>query len=395
MTRHFAKIGRDNGHGSRFLLGCTLVLAMCGAAASPAAPKVEPWGTLHDGTRVERVSLQNERGMKLSYIDYGATIVAVEVPDRQGKVQNVALSLPELASYERSTRRFGAIIGRYAGRIANAHFTLDGRSYELVPALKGNAIHGDPDGFDRRVWQRRDFSARDSLGSTFHMISPDGDQKMPGQLEVSVTYRLYRKRNEFRIEYEARTDAPTVINLTNHCFYNLAGAGSSGLAGHVFKILADRYAETDARRTPTGALLPVADTPLDFQREAGVTQRLAAAPPLLGNIGIDHSLLLQHWNGKLALAATIVDTGSGRRLELSTTEPSVQFNTGNGFDGSEIGSEGRGYQHHDGFALETQHLPDSPNHANFPSTVLLPGQVFHSVTSYRFSTTTAPEAKND
>jgi aldose 1-epimerase len=368
--------------------GAALSFASCSVAAHSAALQVEPWGNSSNGKPVERVTLTNDRGMQLSYIDYGATLVAVEVPDRKGKLQNIVLSLPDMAAYEHTRHRYGAIMGRYAGRIANARFTLNGRSIELVPALKGNAIHGDPDGFDKRVWNRQDFSAPDSLGSTFHLVSPDGDQKMPGTLDVHVTYRLYRKRNEFRIEYEAETDAPTVVNLTNHCFFNLAGAGSSGLAGHLFEIKADRYAETDARRTPTGALLSVTGTVLDFQRPTGIAARLDSGAPLLGDPpSIDHSLLLTHANGKLGLAATIDDASSGRRMQVWTTEPSVQFNAGNGFDGGEIGSEGVAYRRHDGFALETQHLPDSPNHANFPSTTLVPGARFHSVTSYRFTIT--------
>ncbi|HTD03402.1 aldose epimerase family protein [Undibacterium sp.] len=376
-----------NAEPDAWLHRLAFAFMFCAAGhACSAASQVEPWGATQDGTKIERVTLQNDRGMRLSYIDYGATITSVEVPDRQGKLQNVMLSLPDLASYERTKRRFAAIMGRYAGRIGNARFTLGDRTIALVPRANGVAMHGDPNGYDRRIWSRKDFSDSTSIGSVFHLISPDGDQNFPGRLDVSVTYRLFRKSNEFRIEYAAKTDAPTVLNLTNHGYFNLAGAGSTGLGTHTFQIMADRFAETDAKRVPTGVILSVAGTPLDFQKPSSMTERLAAAPALLGNpAGFDHSLLFSRSTHQLALVAVIDETLSGRRMQVLTTEPSVQLNSGNGFDGSEIGSEGLGYQRYDGFAFETQHLPDSPNHPGFPSTILVPGKVFRSVTGFRFS----------
>ena len=349
--------------------------------------RAQAWGTLDGGTVVERVTLANRRGMRVAYIDYGATLVALEVPDRHGARANVLLSLPDLASYMRTSRRFGAVMGRYAGRIGAARFTLDGRVVQLVPNKNGYALHGDPNGYDRRLWTRRDFADAASIGSIFRLDSPDGDQQFPGRLQVSVTYRLLRDRNEFRIEYDASTDAPTVLNLTNHAYFNLAGAGSAGLSTHRFRIWADRYAETDAHRLPSGRLPTVTGTALDFRRPASMSERLAAsssallgAPP-----AFDHSLLFAKRDGAYGLVARIDEPGSGRRMEIRSSEPSVQLNSGNGFDGGEIGSEGRAYQRGDGFAFETQHLPDSPNQAAFPSTELRPGQRFHSVTSYRFS----------
>ncbi|MES2152353.1 MAG: aldose epimerase family protein [Pseudomonadota bacterium] len=364
----------------RALAACLL----CASASAGAAIQAQDWGHTRAGQAVGRVTLENLRGMRVSYIDYGATLTAIEVADRHGQRRNVVLSLPTLADYEATGRRYGAIMGRYAGRIGNARFMQDGRPVELVPNAKGTALHGDPDGFDRRVWQRRDFADADSLGSVYRLTSPDGDQHFPGRVEISVTYRLLRKHNEFRIEYAASSDAPTVINLTNHAYFNLAGAGSGGLATHRFTIHAARFAETDAKRVPTGVLLPVAGTPLDLRRAAAVMPRLRASALLGDPPGFDHSLLFSKKDGALALVAEIVETGSGRRLRVASTEPSVQFNSGNGFDGSEIGSEGVGYRRHDGFAFETQHLPDSPNHPNFPTTRLAPGQQFRSTTSYRF-----------
>lgn len=337
-------------------------------SASAATSKVEPWGA------VERVTLINDRGMTLSYIDYGATITSVVVPDRAGHAANVMLSLPDLAAYQRSKNRHAAIIGRYAGRIAHAQFTLDGKTIHLPANAKGVALHSDPDGFDKRVWQRKDFDERTSLGSVYRLTCAEGDQGYPGRLDVEVTYRLMKRKNEFRIEYRAWTDTPTIINLTNHGFWNLAGAGASGVDTHRLTIAADRVTEIDDLKIPTGRLLPVSG-PLDFRRPVLLGERLAATD-------YDHSYVFTHWSGRLAKVVTLDETVSGRRLEIRTTEPSLQFFSGNGFDRSEAS----GYKKHDGLAFETQHLPDSPNHPNFPSTELRPGQDFRSVTSFSFST---------
>lgn len=363
----------------------TLLLGAAGQGACGAI-RVQPFGTMPDGTPVDKVTLTNERGMRLAYIDYGATLVEAGVADRHGRRRNVILSLPDLASYLHTTKRYGAIMGRYAGRIGAAQYTLDGKTVHLVPNQKGVALHSDPDGYDKRVWQRQDFADADSIGSIYRLTSPDGDQHFPGRLDVSVTYRLLRKRDEFRIEYAARSDAATVVNLTSHAYFNLAGAGSSGFAAQRFKIAASRYAATDGKKIPTGDLPSVAGTPLDFRRPAYMTARLQEPSELLGNpAGIDHSLVFDKDVGKLAPVAVIDDVRSGRRLRISTTEPSVQLYSGGGLDGSDIGSEGRSYKAYDGFAFETQHLPDSPNRPAFPTTALYPGQVFRSLTSYRFS----------
>jgi aldose 1-epimerase len=342
------------------------------------AASVQSYGTGRRGLRVEKVTLANDGGMKLSYIDYGATITAIEVPDRQGRLANVMLNLPDLTAYEATRKRHAAIIGRYAGRIAHARFTLDGKVIHLPDNGKGFALHSDPDGFDKRVWQRTDFTAKDSLGSVFHMACPDGDQGYPGRLEVEVTYRLMKARNVFRIEYSARTDTPTVINLTNHGFFNLAGAGTRGVDSHVLKIAADRLIETDDRVVPTGRL-PAVEGVYDFRKPANLGERLRALSPAPG---YDTGYVFSRWSGRLAKVLTLDEPVCGRRMEISTTQPCLQFFSGNNFDGSEANS----YQRHDGLAFETQHLPDSPNQPHFPSTELRPGETFRSVTSYRFST---------
>ncbi|PWF55264.1 aldose epimerase family protein [Massilia glaciei] len=364
-----------------------LLLALgCAAPSAFASITVQRFGVTGSGQVVEQVTLVNERGMALSYIDYGATITAIRVPDRKGRAANVMLGLPTLAAYESTKRRHGAVIGRYAGRIGKATYTLDGRIVKLPPNAKGLAIHGDPAGYDRRVWRRHDFADLASIGSVFQLVSPDGDQGFPGRLALRVTYRLLRKQNELRIEYEASTNAPTVINLTNHGFFNLSGAGTRALASHRFRIHASRYVVTDALRVPTGGLASVAGTALDFRRGAGVMERLAQASPVLGAPAwFDHGLVFDKGEGELAQVATIDDAASGRRMRISTSEPSVIFNSGNGYDGTEAGAEGVAYQRHDGFAFETQHLADSPNHAHFPSTALRPGTPYRSVTTFRFS----------
>lgn len=365
---------------------CWLLLA-CAALQAQAGIQVRQWGAMPDGRAVEHVVLQNERGMRVAFTDYGATITAIDVPDRKGRVANVMLGLPSLDAYLKTKRRHGAVIGRYAGRIGKASFPIDGRMVQLIPDARGSSVHGGPEGFDKRLWTRRDFADAASIGAVYQLASPAGDQGFTGRLEVRVTYRLLRRSNELRIEYAASTDAPTVVNLTNHGFFNLAGAGTRGLATHRFRIKASRYALTNAIRVPTGELAPVEGTPLDLRRPAGITARLAQASPLLGEPAwFDHGLVFDKRDGELALVATIEDGASGRRMEVRTTEPAVVFNSGNGFDGGETGSEGVAYQRHDGFAFETQHLPDSPNQPRFPSTVLRPGQAWSSVTSFRFST---------
>jgi aldose 1-epimerase len=368
-------------------------LLAAGAAAAATGIRVQPYGVTAKGEPVERVVLENARGMRLAYIDYGATLVAADVADRHGKRRNVVLSLPDLAGFEKTRGRYGAIIGRYAGRIGGAGYTLDGKRVGLSANSRGVFIHGDPDPYDKRVWKRQDFADRESIGSIYRLHSPDGDQNFPGAMDISVTYRLLRNSDEFRIEYRATTSAPTVLNLTNHVYFNLGGAaaGVDGMATHRFQIDADRYAETDALRVPTGVLSSVAGTPLDFRAAASVSARLRAPqgtllqPPNNGLPGYDHSLLFSKRDGVYAKVATVDDTASGTRMEVWTSEPSVQLYSVNGFDGKEVGSEGVGYQRYGAFAFETQHLPDSPNHPAFPSTALYPGQRFASTTSFRFS----------
>ncbi len=367
-----------------------ILVIMLLASTAPAlaqSPSVDlvPWGVTAAGQPIEKATFRNALGMTVSTIDFGATITSIEVPDRDGRFQNVVLGFPNLAAYEQSKRRYAAIIGRYAGRIGDAAFDLDGKTVHLIPGTNGVTLHGGPESYDKRVWTRRKIEDPNDIGMEYSLISPDGDQNFPGRLVITVRYLLSKSSNRFRIEYRAQTNAPTIVNLMNHGFFNLSGAGTHGLSSQTFQIFADKYAEVDKRKISTGRLLGVAGTQLDFRQPKTLTDALANPGPLLGTPpAFDHSLLLRSGK-KLHPAAVIYDAQSGRRLEILTTQPSVQFNNGSGFDGSEMGAEGVPYQRGDGFAVETQHLPDSPHHNNFAATVLRPDDFFFEGTEYMFS----------
>ena len=337
---------------------------------------------------IERIVMTNDRGMRVAMISYGATLTAIDVPDRRGTRRNVVLSLPDMAAYQATDRRWAGIVGRYAGRIDHASFMLDGKTHRLEAGRNGVTLHGGLFGYDKRRWRYRTDADRQSLSTIFTLISPDGDQGFPGRLTIEVRYRLMRATDEVRIEYHATTTAPTVVNLTNHMFFNLAGAGSGDIRAHRLTLLAARYAQTDARKIPTGRLLPVTATVLDFLRPHAIGEDVTSNDPLLApSKGFDHSYVSAD---RPSIAprpiAVVSDPESGRVLTIETTEPGLQFNSGNGFNGGEIGSEGVAYPIYAGLALETQHLPDSPNQPGFPSTVVSPNAPFRSVTVYRFST---------
>jgi aldose 1-epimerase len=376
---------------AHFFLG----LVMLGASGENVAQANEPalsrltqvdLGQTPSGERVQKTSLINELGMKIEYIDYACTITSIEVADSRGRAQNIVLNLPDLSSYLKTQRRYAAVIGRYAGRIAAGRYELNGRVYQLPINPNGAALHGDPNGFDKRVWHREDFESPQSLGSTFTLMSPDGDQGHPGNVLVHVTYELMKRANELRITYQATSDQPTVMTLTNHAFMNLAGAGSRGLGTHLFQVLADEYVQVNAKKLPSGRLLPVKGTPLDLNQPTDITPHLSQPSEMLGNPpGYDHTLALRQHEGQLQVAAVVHETTSGRTLTLKTTEPAIQFNTGNGFNQEEVGGEGVAYAMYDGFAMETFHYPDSPNHPEFPSTTVSPEKPYYSQTIYTFS----------
>lgn len=331
----------------------------------------KPFGTLPDGTVVKLFTLSNERGMRVEIMQFGGIITELWVPDRAGKPSNVVLGFDKLEEYVEGHPYFGAIIGRYANRIANGRFTLDGQEHTLAKNDGTNHLHGGCEGFDKKLWSAT--TKPDALELT--RTSPDGEEGYPGTLAVKVTYTL-TSDNQLRIDYDATTDVPTVINLTNHSYFNLAGGGS--VLDHVLEIDADRYTAVDADLIPTGELTPVEGTGLDFTIPRPIGARIAETMAFAQ--GYDHNFVLRSGGGKLAFCARVEEPKSGRVMEVTTTEPGVQLYTGNRLDGMV-------HAQHTGFCLETQHFPDSPNKPSFPTTVLRPGQRFSSTTIYGFQRT--------
>jgi aldose 1-epimerase len=351
----------------------------------------EPFGEVV-GERVDRFTLANQCGMRVELLSYGGTIRAVWVPDRDEQLANVTLGFADLAGYLQAQASagnpyFGCITGRFANRIAAGRFTLDGETWQLATNDGENALHGGVRGFDKRVWDAEEIREDGTAGVRLTRVSPHGEEGYPGNLAVEVTYRLDAE-NRLRIDYRAETDRPTVLNLTNHAYWNLAGEGSGSIEDHVLHLAASRYTAIDATLTPTGELPPVADTPFDFTKPAAIGARIREDHlQLRYGQGYDHNWVIDRTldDTSLVAAATLRDPGSGRALTILTTQPGIQVYSGNFLDGTVVGSSGRMYRQGDGIALETQHFPDSPNQPAFPSTVLRPGEVFTSTTVFAFS----------
>ena len=356
------------------------------AAAKHAAVARAPFGTLPDGTAVELFTLKNAGGMEVRVTNYGGIVTAIRTPDRQGNLGDVALGYDALDGYLKSSPYFGAIVGRYGNRIGKAQFSLDGRTYKLAANDGPNTLHGGLKGFDKAVWQAEPFKKEGEAGLVLTHSSPAGEEGFPGTLSMRVTYTL-TDHNDLAIDYLATTDQPTVLNLTSHSYFNLAGEGSGDVLGHMLTINADRYTPVDATLIPTGELANVAGTPFDFRVRTAIGSRIDADSPQikLGH-GYDHNYVLNKQDGDLALAARVEEPTTGRVMEVRTTEPGMQFYSANGLDGTITGKSGRPYQRRGAFCLETQHFPDSPNKPGFPTTVLRPGQEFHSKTIYTFGT---------
>ncbi|AGP58072.1 aldose epimerase family protein [Streptomyces rapamycinicus] len=346
----------------------------------------EHFGTLSDGTEVDRWTIGCGR-TRLRVLSYGGIVQALEIPDRHGRRANVSLGFDDLDSYVADSPYFGALIGRYGNRIARGTFTLDGKKYQLPINDGPNSLHGGDKGFDKRVWSVEPFRKGADVGLTLRRMSPDGEMGYPGTLTVRVDYTL-TAAGDFRIDYEATTDKATVVNLTNHTYYNLAGEGSGSVYDHRLEIAASRYTPVDKTLIPTGELAKVAGTPFDFRRakEIGRDIREAHQQVLYGQ-GIDHNFVLDKGiTSRPEHFLTVTEPESGRVMRIATTEPGVQFYTGNFLTGTFAGTSGRVYRQGDAFALETQHFPDSPNQPSFPSTVLRPGQTYRSTTVHSFST---------
>jgi len=347
---------------------------------SASAMKIEtsPFGTAPDGQDVTLYSCTNADGLLISLINYGASVVQVETPDRDGKCANINLGFPTLAGYLGSHPHFGSTIGRFGNRIAKGRFKLDGHEYKLATNNGENHLHGGDVGFGKYVWQAEPLKTASEVGVKFTRRSPDGEEGYPGNLDVSVAYTLTNE-NALRIDFSATTDKATPVNLTNHNYWNLSGAGSGNVLGHEMTIHADHFLAVDAGLIPTGERTPVAGTPLDFVTPHQLGERIQEieADPQ----GYDHCYALRGQAGELTLAARVKDPASGRVMEVYTTQPGIQLYTGNFLDGSE--SNG-GFGQHEAFCLETQHYPDSPNHPDFPTSILRPGETYRQVTVHKF-----------
>jgi aldose 1-epimerase len=361
---------------------------LCGSGGARAADflpikrmeKTE-FGRLPDGSTAHLFTFRNRNGMVVKATDYGLIITEIVVPDRDGKAGDVVLGFDNLERYLKGHPFFGAIAGRYANRIAKGKFSLDGKEYSLPINNGPNSLHGGLKGFDKRLWESEQLmSIPDRTGVAFRYTSKDGEEGYPGNLKLEVRY-LLTDNNEFIISYSATTDKKTVINVTNHSYFNLAGSGT--VLDQVLEIEADQYTPVDATLIPTGELAPVKGTPFDFTSPHKIGERASQT----GINGYDHNFVLRGGvTEQPRLAARAHDPKSGRVLEVFTTEPGVQLYTGNNLDGSITGVGGVNYPKHAAFCLETQHFPDSPNHPNFPSTVLEPGKKFHSTSIFKFST---------
>ncbi len=350
----------------------------------PAIQK-EPWGRLSDGTPVDLYTMTTLSGLEARIITYGGIIVSLRMPDRNGIPGDIVLGFDSLAQYERDSPYFGCIVGRYANRIAGGIFTLNGTTYKLARNNGKNHLHGGLRGFDKVVWKAVADTPDNDLTLTLTYTSRNMEEGYPGTLRATVVYTL-TPANELKISYTATSDAPTIVNLTQHSYFNLAGAGSGDILGHRLTIKADRFTPVDSGLIPTGVLEPVEKTPFDFRSSTPVGERISADDLQLKLAGgYDHNYVLNGQGGTLRLAARVEEPVTGRIMEVWTTEPGLQFYSGNFLDGHHIGKGGRPYNHRSGFCLETQHFPDSPNHPSFPSTVLLPGATYASETIYKFS----------
>jgi len=347
--------------------------------------KKEAFGTTSDGKAVELYTLTNTHGIEVRVMTYGGIIVSVKTPDKSGHLGDITLGFDSLADYLAKNPFFGALVGRYGNRIANGKFTLDGKEYTLAKNNGPNALHGGLKGFDKVVWQAESFQKSAEVGVILKYTSADGEEGYPGTLHVTVTYTLEDK-NEFSLDYHATTDKATPINLTNHTYFNLAGEESGDILREELMLNADHFTPVDATLIPTGKIVSVKGTPLDFTKPTAIGARINDPHEQMAfGGGYDHNFVINRQGPGLALAARVYDPGSGRVLEVDTSEPGVQFYTSNFLDGV-LGKHGHIYNKRNAFCLETQHYPDSPNKPSFPSSILRPGQTFHSTTVWKFST---------
>jgi aldose 1-epimerase len=379
----------------------SLTLGACTAQAPPPADRSQapappspaphvsraPFGKMPDGAPIDIFTLTSAAGMEVRTMPYGATIVSLRVPDRSGRMSDVALGFDNFDDYKaKNSPYMGVVPGRYANRIAKGRFTLDGKTYRLATNNGPNHLHGGITGFDKKVWHAAPFERGGTAGVVYTLTSPDGDEGYPGTLTAAVTYSVSAS-NALTVDYEATTDRATPVNLTQHTYFNLAGEGAGDVLGHVLTIDADRFTPVDDTLVPTGALAPVEHTPFDFRTPTAIGARIGADDvQLRRGGGYDHNFVLNGTSAGVHHAARVVDPTSGRTLDVSTTEPGMQFYSANFLDGTITGKAGHVYARRGALCLETQHFPDSPNHANFPSTIVRPGAPFRSETVFTFGT---------
>jgi aldose 1-epimerase len=346
-----------------------------------AGVSASTFGTLPNGSRAELYVLRNDNGLEARITNFGATVVSLATPDREGRIADVVLGFDDLQGYVRTRSFFGACVGRYANRIAGGRFILGNNNYTLATNDGPNHLHGGWHGFDRALWALRSKGRQDTLVLGYR--SANGEEGYPGNVDVEVSYAL-TSEDALKIDYRATADQPTPINLSNHSFFNLGA--SANILDHELKLFADRFTPVDESLIPTGELRAVTGTPFDFRSPVRIGARIDADDAQLRRAGgYDHNFILTKRNGRLAVAAEVYDRKSGRAMRMLTTEPGLQFYSGNFLDGSIVGKGRIAYTHRSGFCLEAQHYPDSPNQPHFPSTILMPGQIYRQTTVYQFA----------
>lgn len=379
LVRNFSSTKMNRRLAVLCMAGISLSSALSTSSlATQPKMKIEksPFGKTADGKSITKFTLTNAAGNTVEMIDYGAIIVSINVPDKNGKLANVTAGFPTIDGYLQRHPYFGSTVGRFCNRIAKGKFTLDGKTYSLAINNGPNHLHGGEVGFDKLVWQTAELNTDTSVGVRFTLVSPDGQEGYPGTLTTTADY-VWDNDNRLSIKFTATTDKPTHVNLTNHAYFNLSGPGSGTIYNHELTLAADKFLTVDDSMIPTG-IAPVAGTVLDFTAPHKIGERIAE---LKQTNGYDHCFVVRGDMGKLRLAAKVVDAASGRTMEVQTTQPGIQLYTGNFLAGTEANAN---YKQHEAFCLETQHYPDSPNQSAFPSTLLKPGQTLSETTTYQF-----------
>ena len=369
-----------------FILGSILILSITGCDDKSIFLLEKEYGVLDDGTIIKQYIFENDNQMKVKIINYGAIVVSIEVPDKYGKINDVVLGYDSIEGYVQDPSYFGAIVGRIGNRIAKGKFSLDGQDYTLAINNNENHLHGGIKGFNKRVWSPEIIKLNDAPALKLTYVSSDGEEGYPGNLTLEVTYSI-SSENELIIDYLGKTDKATILNPTNHSYFNLCGEGNGDILDHILKINADYFTPVDEGLIPLGNHKSVLGTPMDFLSPKKIGDRINNNDDQLKvGLGYDHNWVFNDWDGTLKLGVSLFDPQSGRLMEVLTTEPGVQFYSGNFLDGTNIGKNQKAYQYRSALCLETDHFPDSQNNPNFPSVVLRPGEEYKQKTIYKFST---------